>query len=117
MIATLLMALGVLFLLIAAIGVIRLPDALQRMHSATKAGTLGTALTVAGAVVALRGEGAGTGALAVLFLLVTLPIGAQLLGRAAYRSGTTLKGIEHDALADDRAGSDTSSVDRADRDI
>ncbi len=117
MIATLLMALGVLFLLIAAIGVIRLPDALQRMHSATKAGTLGTALTVAGAVLALRGEGVGSGALAVLFLLVTLPIGAQLLGRAAYRSGTTLTGIEQDALADDQEKSGTSSVDRAGGDI
>ena len=40
----LLMAAGVAFLLIAAIGLVRLPDALQRMHSATKAGTLGTAL-------------------------------------------------------------------------
>jgi multicomponent Na+:H+ antiporter subunit G len=123
MIATLLMALGVVFLLIAAIGVIRLPDALQRMHSATKAGTLGTALTVAGAVVALRGEGGGSGALAVLFLLVTLPIGAQLLGRAAYRSGTTLKGIEQDALAEDASlhqsasAERTSDVDRTDRDI
>ena len=44
MVAMILQALGAAFLLIAAIGVIRLPDPLQRMHSATKAGTLGTTL-------------------------------------------------------------------------
>ncbi len=93
-----LMALGVGFLLIAAIGLVRLPDALQRMHSATKAGTLGTALVILGAM--LLGEVArpSTGLLTILFLLVTLPFGAQLLGRAAYLSGTPLTGIGDDPL-------------------
>jgi len=93
-----LMTLGVGFLLIAAIGLVRLPDALQRMHSATKAGTLGTALVILGAM--LLGEVArpSTGLLTILFLLVTLPFGAQLLGRAAYLSGTPLTGIGDDPL-------------------
>ena len=94
-----LMTLGVGFLLVAAIGLVRLPDALQRMHSATKAGTLGTALVILGAM--LLGEVArpSTGLLTILFLLITLPFGAQLLGRAAYLSGTPLTGIDDDPLA------------------
>lgn len=97
----LLMTIGVVFLLVAAIGLVRLPDALQRMHSATKAGTLGTALIILGAM--LLGEVARpqTGLLTILFLLVTLPFGAQLLGRATYVARTPLDGIADDPLARD----------------
>ena len=98
--ATLLMTVGVLFLLVAAIGLIRLPDPLQRMHSATKAGTLGTALLLLGVVASGRIAQAPTEILAILFLLLTLPIGAQLLARASYLSGTRLEGVEDDPLAD-----------------
>lgn len=96
--ATLLMALGAAFLLIAAIGVIRLPDPLQRLHSATKAGTLGTALMLVGAILSGRVDASVKGLLTLLFLLLTLPLGAQLLGRATYISGTPLRGIEDDPL-------------------
>lgn len=97
----LLMTAGVAFLLIAAIGLVRLPDALQRMHSATKAGSLGTALVILGAM--LLGEVARpqTGLLTIVFLLATLPFGAQLLGRATYLARTPLDGIDDDPLADD----------------
>ena len=98
--AMILMGLGAAFLLIAAIGVIRLPDPLQRMHSATKAGTLGTALMLLGAMLSGQlGDGSVKGLLTLLFLLLTLPIGAQLLARATYISGTELKGIEDDPLS------------------
>ena len=42
-----------------------------------------------------------SGWLPILFLLVTLPLGAQLLARGAYLSGTTLKGLERDPLAEE----------------
>ncbi|MDG2520706.1 monovalent cation/H(+) antiporter subunit G [Caulobacter segnis] len=93
-----LMTLGAAFLLVAAIGVIRLPDPLQRMHSATKAGTVGVALVLGGAMLLDGGLGA-TAALTIIFLLLTLPIGAQLLGRAAYVSGVKLQGLSQDPLA------------------
>ena len=99
-VAMALMILGTGFLLVAAIGVVRLPDPLQRMHSATKAGTLGATLLLGG--VMLSGDIDALGmpsALTILFLLLTLPIGAQLLGRASYVSGTKLQGIENDPLA------------------
>ncbi|MCW2368440.1 monovalent cation/H(+) antiporter subunit G [Sphingobium sp. B11D3D] len=93
---------GTAFLLIAAIGIVRLRDPLQRMHSATKAGTLGATLMLLGVVLAADiAELNWTSGLTILFLLITLPIGAQLLGRAAYVSGTRLEGLAHDPLSDE----------------
>lgn len=91
---------GVAFLLVAAIGLVRLHDPLQRMHSATKAGTLGTALVILGAMAFGEAARPSTGMLTIVFLLVTLPLGAQLLGRATYLSDTQLKGIKDDPLAE-----------------
>ena len=42
----LLMLLGSIFCLVASVGIVRLPDALTRMHAATKTGTLGTGLLI-----------------------------------------------------------------------
>ncbi len=102
----LLMAGGVAFLLIAAIGLVRLPDALQRMHSATKAGTLGTALVILGAMALGEVARPQTGMLTIVFLLVTLPFGAQLLGRATYLTRTPLVGITDDPLRDEEQFAD-----------
>lgn len=82
--AAILLVLGTLLMLIAAIGVIRLRDPLQRMHSATKAGTLGAILLIAGVVAGMDDPPASSGTLAILFLTITLPLGAQMLGRATY---------------------------------
>ena len=91
---------GVAFLAIAALGVVRLPDAFQRMHAATKAGTLGSTLLVLGVMLAEGGGAVWSGALTILLMLVSLPVSAQLLGRAAYMSGATLVGVEgNDPLA------------------
>ncbi|MBM3927953.1 MAG: monovalent cation/H(+) antiporter subunit G [Sphingomonadales bacterium] len=97
--AAALMILGTAFLLVAALGVIRLRDPLQRMHSATKAGTLGVALLLIGVLLHDRSGADSVGWLTILFLLLTLPIGAQLLARATYVSGTALDGIDDDPLA------------------
>ena len=51
LIVALLIAAGCLFCLVAAVGIVRLPDTLIRMHAATKAGTLGTGLILAGVAV------------------------------------------------------------------
>lgn len=99
--AMVLMVLGTGFLLVAAIGVIRLHDPLQRMHSATKAGTLGTSLVMIGVMLSGVVQVGGTALLAIMFLLLTLPIGAQLLGRASYLSGISLQGLDHDPLQDE----------------
>ena len=81
------------FVLIAAIGIVRLPDLLTRMHASTKAGTLGALLVLAG--LALH---QGTGDIiskviaAALFLLLTAPISAHMIGRAHAKRTKSLQG-------------------------
>lgn len=71
-------------LVIAAWGVLVLPDALARQHAATKAGTLAVAVVLLGAVLAVaEGEWAWRLALMAGFLLATLPVSSHLLARAA----------------------------------
>ena len=62
---------GSAFALTAAIGINRFPDLFTRMHAASKAGTVGSSL--------LR--------LAAGFLILTAPVAAHLLARAAKGSG------------------------------
>lgn len=79
---------GMAFLIIAAIGVFRLPDPFLRLHASTKAGTLGAGLLVAGVAVSYTGANLGmTAFLIIVFLLATLPVAGHLLGRAMYVSG------------------------------
>lgn len=90
-IAAVLILMGCLFCLLAAIGLVRLPDTLTRMHAATKAGTLGAGLIMAAVAVTFSDMGTVLRAfLAVIFLYMTAPVGAHLIGRAAYCSGIRL---------------------------
>jgi monovalent cation/proton antiporter MnhG/PhaG subunit len=84
---------GVAFLLVAAIGVLRLRDPFMRMHAATKAGTLGAGLVVIFTAIYMGDPAAKLTAFGiVVFLLATLPVAAHLLGRAAYVSGAAFEG-------------------------
>jgi len=97
----LLLLAGAVLCLLAAVGVLRLPDFFMRMHAATKAGVAGSGLVLLG-VAALLGEPSVwfKAALAVLFLLITTPVAGHLLGRAGYVSGVPLwRGTHEDALA------------------
>ena len=73
---------------LAAVGLLRFPDVLARMHAQTKPAVLGMLLVLAG--VALHERQAGltaTLALVAAFQLLTAPVGAHMIGRAAYRAG------------------------------
>ena len=86
-----LMVLGSIFCLVAAVGVVRLPDALTRMHAATKAGTLGTGLLIVAEALFYRQLGISLrAALVIALLLLTAPVAAHLIGRSSYRSGVAL---------------------------
>ena len=99
-VAVLLMLAGVAFIVIAALGVARLPDVFQRMHAATKAGGIGTSLVVLGVLVAGGATRPLTGVLTIVFMLLTLSVASQLLARAAYISGAPLEGLDRgDPLA------------------
>jgi len=89
--AGILLLLGSLLCFMAAVGIVRLPDPLIRMHAATKAGTLGVGLlVVAEAVFYQQLSITLRAATIILLLLLTTPVAAHLIGRAAYRSGVTL---------------------------
>ena len=83
-----LILLGSLFGLVAAIGVVRLPDLLSRMHAATKPQVLGLFLVMTGLVLVLRESSVvALGLVVVLAQMVTAPVAAHMVGRASYRAG------------------------------
>lgn len=72
------------FSVVAAVGVVRFPDALARMHASSKVGIFAGALALLAAAFYFAELSAVTRALvAIVFLMLTAPIGAHLLGRAA----------------------------------
>ncbi len=82
---------GGLFGFVAAVGMLRLPDMITRMHASTKAGTLGGGLIMAAVAVHFMEIGITLRAgAAILFLLLTAPVAAHVIGRAAYRCGIEL---------------------------
>jgi len=79
---------GGFFLMVAALGMLVLPDVFQRMHAMTKAGTLGVVSLVLG-VALYHGDAATTlpAVLIIGFFLITAPIAGHMIGRAAYHRG------------------------------
>jgi multicomponent Na+:H+ antiporter subunit G len=79
-----LLAGGVFFGLVAAVGLLRLPDIYTRTHAASKTDTLGAGLTLA-AVALVYDAGLPTvkAALLLIFLLITNPTAAHAIARAA----------------------------------
>lgn len=96
---------GSLFMLLSAIGVVRMPDLFTRMHAATKVGTVG----VSGIVLALavhfeEMKVVAPALLIIVFFLATAPIAAHMLGRVAYKVGIELwKGTVVDEWKRDNA--------------
>ena len=89
--AGVLILIGSGFCLVAALGIVRLPDTLTRMHAATKAGTLGAGLLIIGAAVFFQDLGVTLRAVTIIGLVVlTAPVAAHLIGRASYESGVAL---------------------------
>ncbi len=88
----LLLIAGAGFVMIAAIGIVRLPDLLTRMHASTKAGTLGALLVMAGLGLYVGSAEVVSKVVATsLFLLLTAPIAAHMIGRAHARIMQKLK--------------------------
>jgi multicomponent Na+:H+ antiporter subunit G len=81
-----LIILGALLAMTAAVGIVRFPDTLSRMHPATKPQVIGMILVLSGAVVELRDNvDIWMLVLVGLFTLVTAPVIAHMVGRVAYR--------------------------------
>lgn len=85
----LLLLVSATFVLTASIGMLRFPDVFTRMHSASKAGTLGSGVALLALAIHSAELDVVSRALAgIIFFLLTAPISAHLVARAAYLSGT-----------------------------
>jgi multicomponent K+:H+ antiporter subunit G len=73
------------FLLVGAIGLVRLPDFYMRLHAPTKASTLGVGgiLVASMLVSAFQGRAGFAELLITLFVFVTAPVSANLMAQAA----------------------------------
>lgn len=79
---------GALFILLAAVGLVRMPDLYLRISVTTKAATLGIGMLLACAAFHFNDIAITSRVLAIiLFMLLTAPVGAHLLGRASYFIG------------------------------
>lgn len=98
-----LMVVGAVLALTAAVGLLRLPDVLSRMHAATKPQVLGVVLVTLGAALHLRTSvDTWMLVLTAVFQVITAPVTAHLVGRLAHRTGGVRPDLLHvDELADD----------------
>lgn len=90
-ISVILTMVGVFFIVVAGIGVVRMPDLFLRMSASTKAATLGLILVLLGTAVYFWEFGIASRAIATsIFVLLTAPVSAHMIGRAAYSDGVKL---------------------------
>lgn len=111
-----LLALGVAVLAVAVVGVVRMRGLWPRLHAASKASVLGTAVILLAAVGTRDGTLIARAVLVCAFLLVTSPVAAHAIAHAAYRRE---RGVPEPAVADvpaaaDPAGDGPSAADPAD---
>lgn len=82
---------GGILSVVAAIGVLRMPDIFIRMHAATKVGTVGVSAITIGVMIHFGSITViSRGLLVIGFFLLTAPVAAHMIARAAYRSGVSL---------------------------
>ncbi|MDP8305348.1 MAG: monovalent cation/H(+) antiporter subunit G [Candidatus Chlorobium antarcticum] len=80
-----LLLMGSLFILLSAVGILRMPDLYTRMSATTKASTLGIGLVLIGTILYWQDFGIASRAIAIIvFLFLTAPVAAHVIGRAAY---------------------------------
>ncbi len=82
---------GSLFMLLGGLGLVRMPDLFLRMSATSKAATLGAGLVLLGTAVFFNDFSITTRVVAIIvFLLLTTPVAAHMIARAAYFDGVPL---------------------------
>ncbi|MFP5357165.1 MAG: monovalent cation/H(+) antiporter subunit G [Gammaproteobacteria bacterium] len=82
---------GALFIFLAALGAVRMPDLMTRMHATTKAAAFGAGLILVGVMLHFDDVGLRIRALAILlFITLTAPVAAHAIGHAGYKAGARL---------------------------
>lgn len=90
-VSAVLLLIGVMFMFVAGVGILRMPDLYTRMSATTKVATLGVGSTLLAAAVYFGELGVTSRALATIaFVLLTAPVAAHMIGRAGYFGGVPL---------------------------
>lgn len=79
---------GLVLMIIGSVGLLRLPDFFARTHAASKVDTVGIVVALIG--ISFLGGGwidSGKVLIAALLIMLTNPVAAHMLARAAYQSG------------------------------
>ncbi|MPV50550.1 MULTISPECIES: monovalent cation/H(+) antiporter subunit G [unclassified Pseudactinotalea] len=98
---------GSLLTLVAAIGLVRFPDLLSRMHAATKPQVLGITLLMSGLALSFQEvQVAWKVVLVVALQMISSPVSAHLVGRSGYRT----KKIPSDLLIVDELRDDLDAA-------
>jgi multicomponent Na+:H+ antiporter subunit G len=103
--SALLLVIGALFMLLAGLGILRLPDLFMRLQASTKASTLGVGCMLLAAAIHFQDLAVTTRAVLIIaFFFLTAPVGAHMIARAAYAVGVPLlwEGTITDELRDRR---------------
>jgi multicomponent Na+:H+ antiporter subunit G len=83
--------LGALFILLAAIGLLRMPDYYLRVSVTTKAATLGIGLVLVAASLYFNDFSITSRVVAIIvFMFLTAPVGAHMISRASYINDTPM---------------------------
>ena len=99
---------GSAFALLAAVGVLRMPDVFTRMQASTKASTLGLGCLLIGAGVQLGDFGSFIRVVSIgAFVLLTTPVAAHVIARASYLADVPL--WDGTVLDERRPGSETAA--------
>ena len=113
-----LLAGGVFFVFVGAVGIIRLPDLYTRTHAASKSDTLGVVLSLGAAMLVFENFSMRLKVFALLlFMLVTTPTATHAIARAAFDQGQTPWTLEEDTDASAEAepgGGEPASADATD---
>jgi multicomponent Na+:H+ antiporter subunit G len=82
---------GSLFMLLAGVGILRMPDLYMRISATTKAATLGVGLTLLAVAIYFNELGITSRALAtIVFIFLTAPVAGHMIARASYFLGVPL---------------------------
>lgn len=82
---------GLVFDFFGCLGLIRLPDIYNRLQASTKCVTLGTCSILLGLFIFKGFTASGIKAiLCIIFIILTAPVSAHALSRAAHKSGVKL---------------------------
>lgn len=109
LLAAILLLLGGILTVAAGLGLIRFPDAPSRLHAATKPQVLGLILVLIALALSARSWSMLLMLIPVIvFQMLTAPISAHIIGRAAYRTGNIRRDLLYvddlaDALDEERA--------------